>query len=107
MLGRPLERRVEAGVGYVEIEEFSLQPVVSDEAFARLDDDLQVWSYRHREGLRRRTTARGAGREVLVVTLFGGDEPPSPAPPDAAPVAAFIAAADPATYRRATYRDRG
>jgi hypothetical protein len=94
-------------VGYVEVEQFELAKDVEDDEFARRDAALQSWSYVHRPGLVRRTTARGEGRAVLVVTLFGGGEPPRPleAGPGDGPLAAFHAVVATSTYWRAVYRD--
>ena len=95
-------------MGYIELEEFSLAEGVGTEEFAARDADLQAWSYLHRTGLVRRTTAIGDGGAVLVVTLFSGTEPPAAsasvqgAP---GPQGSFAAAVDHASYRRAVYRD--
>lgn len=94
-------------MGYVEVEQFSLAAGVGATAFAGLDAALQSWSYVHRAGLVRRTTALGDQGEVLVVTLFSGGTAPEPATTAAGsgPLASFTAAIDASTYRRAVYRD--
>ncbi|HEY8081323.1 MAG TPA: hypothetical protein VIE15_04465 [Acidimicrobiales bacterium] len=95
-------------MGSIELEQFSLRDGVGREAFCELDSALQAWSYVHREGLRRRTTAFGEGRDVLVVSVFSGWEPPPrPTADDDGPVAAFVGAIEASTYRRAVYADRG
>jgi hypothetical protein len=96
-------------VGYVEVEQFALAAGVGAEEFVGRDAAMQAWSYVHRPGLLRRTTARGDGGEVLVLTLHSGAGAPEPlasrSPDD--PLAAFTAAIDASTYRRSVYRDLG
>ena len=94
-------------MGFVELEQFTLQPGVDREAFMRLDADVQVWSYLHRDGLIRRTTAFGEGAAVLVVTLFSGRAEPSANPRGTGdePLSSFNATMDPATYTRSVFRD--
>jgi hypothetical protein len=94
-------------VGYVEVEQFTLAQGVGAEEFAGRDAALQAWSYLHRPGLLRRTTALGEQGEVLVVTLFTGGSAPAPAGPreGAGPLASFAEAIDAPTYRRSVYRD--
>ena len=97
-------------MGYVEIEQFSLAEGVTAEEFRQRDADLQVWSYVHRDGLVRRTTAIDGDGGVLVVTLFSSTSEPLAVAgdaPNAAPVASFGASIDPATYRRAVFGDLG
>jgi hypothetical protein len=95
-------------MGCIELEQFSLRDGVGREAFCELDAALQAWSYAHREGLRRRTTAFGEGREVLVVTVFSGWEPPPrPSADEGDPVAAFEGVIEVSTYRRSVYADQG
>jgi len=48
-------------MGYVEIEEFDLIAGVDRAEFAARDRAVQLWSYRHRPNLVRRTTALGDG----------------------------------------------
>jgi hypothetical protein len=94
-------------VGYVEVEQFALVAGVESEEFSGRDAALQAWSYVHRPGMVRRTTALDDGGEVLVLTLFAGPsapEPVVPGPPDE-PLAVFTAAIDASTYRRSVYRD--
>jgi hypothetical protein len=93
-------------MAYIEVEQFSLRASVDREAFCDLDVAMQEWSYVHRKGLVRRTTAFGEDRDVLVLTLlFGASSPPPAQGGDA--VAAFTEAIDPTTYRRVVYADRG
>lgn len=95
-------------MGYVEVEAFELAPGIDEREFARRDAELQTWSYLHRQGLLRRTTARNQDGGVLVLCIFGGATAPRPAPTDAPlaePLASFTEAIDPGTYRRAVYRD--
>lgn len=94
-------------MGYVEVEQFALVVGVAAEEFAVRDAALQSWSYLHRPGLLRRTTALGEHGEVLVVTLFAGASAPEPVAPDegAGPIASFTDAIDASTYRRSVYRD--
>lgn len=94
-------------MGYVEVEQFELARGLGLEEFAGRDAALQAWSYLHRPGLLRRTTALGERGEVLVVTLFAGGSAPGPAHPreDGGPLASFIDAIDASTYRRSVYRD--
>jgi hypothetical protein len=95
-------------VGYVEVEQFTLADGIDAHEFARLDTALQRWSYVHRPGLVRRTTALGEDRGVLVLTMFGGASVPTPTAGESAgeePLASFTAAIDPVSYRRAVYRD--
>jgi len=95
-------------MGYVEVEQFSLADGVTTEEFRRCDAELQAWSYVHRAGLVRRTTARDGDGGVLVVTLFSGSAEPLAVAGDAlraAPVATFGSSIDPGTYRRAVFRD--
>jgi len=96
-------------MGFVEVEQFALAAGVAAEEFARRDAALQEWTYAHRPGLLRRTTALGDDG-VLVLTLFGGTAPPASSVPSAdadAPLASYAKVIDPATYRRAVYRDLG
>jgi len=92
-------------MGYVEIEEFDLIAGVDRAEFAARDRAVQLWSYRHRPNLVRRTTALGDGARVLVVTLFSGSTTPEAPPLAVAEVAALAELADPASYRRACFRD--
>ncbi len=95
-------------MGYVEVEQFVLAEGIGATAFAGRDAALQAWSYVHRAGIVRRTTALGEQGEVLVVTLFSGGAAPEPEVPDgddASPLSVFTAAIDPSTYRRSVYRD--
>jgi hypothetical protein len=94
-------------MGYVEVEQFALASGVDAEEFARRDAALQAWSYVHRPGLVRRTTALGEDGEVLVLTVFHGSAAPMPASSDADPLASFTEAIDASSYRRAVYRDLG
>jgi hypothetical protein len=97
-------------VGYVEVERFALVREVDGTEFARRDAALQAWSYLHRPGLTRRTTALGEDGSVLVLTFFSDAMRPAPASPDAPgaePLASFTEAVDAASYRRAVYRDLG
>ena len=64
-------------MGYVVVEQFSLKPGIGEEDFAARDEALQAWSYTHRTGLVRRTTARDDDGGVLVLTLVGGAEAPA------------------------------
>ena len=91
-------------MGFIEVEEFALAGVGADE-FARLDAELQAWTYVNRPGVLRRTTARSEDGDVLVLTHFGGTAPPAPPSPGATPVDGFQAAVDPTSYRRVVYRD--
>ena len=93
-------------MGYVEVEQFKMAGGVDAEEFVRRDAALQAWSYVHRPGLVRRTTALGADGEVLVLSVFHGAEP-TPASPDAVVLASFTEAIDASSYRRAVYRDLG
>ncbi len=94
-------------MGYVEVEQFALARGVGAEEFAGRDAALQAWSYLHRPGLLRRTTALGERGEVLVVTLFTGGSAPRPVVPreGAGPLTSFTEAIDASTYRRSVYRD--
>jgi hypothetical protein len=95
-------------VGYVEVEQFSLAGGVEPTDFAGRDAGLQAWSYVHRPGIVRRTTAIGEHGEVLVVTLFSGATPPEPVAAgddDDSPPSVFTASIDGSTYRRSVYRD--
>jgi hypothetical protein len=102
-------------MGYIELEQFTLDQGVTADAFGVLDDDAQAWSHAHRAELRRRTTAFGEAGTVLVLTLFGGATPPAPlgfeASADAVPLAdaldALRRAMVPGSYRRSVYEDRG
>lgn len=102
-------------MGYLELEQFDLAPGVTQDAFSVLDDGMQAWSYVHREGLRRRTTAYGGDRGVLVVSVFGGSTPPVALELDAAaggargddPLDALRGAIEPGSYRRSVFEDRG
>jgi hypothetical protein len=91
-------------MGSIELEQFSLVVGTSREEFLRLDAEAQAWAYRHRDGLRRRTTAVDADGGVLVVTLLGTDAEAREAPGPSGPLAAVV---DPATYRRSRYVDLG
>jgi hypothetical protein len=57
-------------VSAIEIETFTLRHAVSDETFLALDEQLLAWSYLHRAGLQRRTTARGLTNRWLVETWW-------------------------------------
>jgi hypothetical protein len=95
-------------MGYVEVEQFALASGIDDAEFARRDAALQAWSYVHRPGLVRRTTARGEDGAVLVVSVFHGRATPPPASssaPGADALASFTDAIDAQSYRRAVYRD--
>ncbi|HEV3212255.1 MAG TPA: hypothetical protein VGZ03_02550 [Acidimicrobiales bacterium] len=95
-------------MGYVEVEQFTLVDGIDAHEFARRDTALQRWSYVHRRGLVRRTTALADDGGVLVLTVFGGASAPTPAATEDSgeePLASFTAAIDPASYRRAVYRD--
>jgi hypothetical protein len=95
-------------MGIVEVEQFSLVPGLDRAEFARLDAALQQWTYLHREGVRRRTTAFGADGEVLVVTLLAAGAPSEPPPrDDGAPLEAFTDVIEPSSYRRSVYTDLG
>jgi hypothetical protein len=91
-------------MGRIELEQFSLVAGVSRDAFVRLDAEAQAWAYRHRAGLRRRTTALGGDGEVLVVTLLSAG---APADVPEGPPTQLAAVVDPGTYRRAVYDDLG
>lgn len=103
-------------MGFIELEQFALAGDVTTDAFGALDDRVQAWSYAHRVGLRRRTTAFGDDSTVLVVSVFSGssapgalgldDEGQSPGAADD-PVAALRQAIEPGTYGRTLYEDRG
>jgi hypothetical protein len=92
-------------VGWLEIEEFTLAEAVDDGGLRAADEVAQAWSYRERPGLLRRTTARGEGRGVLVVTLFTSGSAPAPAGPDGAVPAVLAAIAAPGSYRRRVVAD--
>ena len=95
-------------MAYIEIEQFSLRPACEWGEFRRLDAELQAWSHVHRSGLLRRTTGYTEAGEIVVVTLLVGATtpgPPDPDAPEAAAVRAFDHVVDPASYRRAVYRD--
>jgi hypothetical protein len=102
-------------MSYIELEQFRLAPGVMPAAFRELDDRLQAWSYLHRDGLQRRTTAFGDDRSVLVVTLFASGAAPRALELDAeehpdrddGPVGALRGAIHPGSYRRAVFVDRG
>ncbi len=102
-------------MGFIELEQFALAPGVTRDDFVVLDDRLQAWSYVHRDGLRRRTTAFGGDGTVLIVSLFSGATAPPPLVLDAVagvtrdddPVDGLRGAIQPESYRRSVYEDRG
>jgi hypothetical protein len=102
-------------VAHIEIEQFALAPGVTRDSFSVLDDRLQAWSYVHRAGLRRRTTAFGDDGTVLVVTIFSGATSPPPLVLDTAAgvtrdddaVDGLRGAIKPGSYRRNVFEDRG
>lgn len=101
-------------MGYIELEQFVLGAGLTRDEFCALDDAMQAWSYTHRAGLARRTTAFGEDNSVLVVTLHHA--PPSPlgldgaaadAPVTADPLDRVHRAIEPGSYRRQVFEDRG
>jgi hypothetical protein len=103
-------------VGYLELEQFTLAAGVTRTAFAAVDDAVQAWSYVHRDGLRRRTTAFADDGGVVVVTLFGTPTPPTPLGLDAPRsstasiddgLEALRQVIEPGSYRRRVFEDRG
>jgi len=78
----------------IEVLTFRLAPDAPDDEFLDADRAVQTGFAYHRPGLLRRTTARGAGGDWLVVTVWG-----SPADAEAAGGAAGD---DPAVARFTT-----
>ena len=54
----------------IEVVTFRLVPGTDEDAFLLADQDFQTSCLYLQPGLRRRTTARGAGDEWLVVTMW-------------------------------------
>jgi predicted benzoate:H+ symporter BenE len=101
-------------VGYLELEQFTLAAGVTRTAFAAVDDGVQAWSYVHRDGLRRRTTAFAEDGGVLVVSLFATapaplalDAPTSSTAPIDDGLEALRSVIEPGSYRRRVFEDRG
>ena len=103
-------------MGYLELEQFTLAAGVTRTAFAAVDDAVQAWSYVHRDGLRRRTTAFADDGGVVVVTLFGTPTPPTPLGLDAPRsstasiddgLEALRQVIEPGSYLRRVFEDRG
>jgi hypothetical protein len=55
----------------LEVETFTLAPLVESSVFRALDEQMQEWCYVNRPGLARRTTARNDDGTYVVITLFG------------------------------------
>lgn len=68
---------------YIEIQNFRLPPDTTEEAFLADDARIQADLMLHAPGLVRRTTARGANGEWLVLTFWGSADQAQGALPDA------------------------
>jgi hypothetical protein len=55
----------------LEVETFTLAPLLEMSVFRALDEQMQEWCYVNRPGLARRTTARNDDGTYVVITLFG------------------------------------
>jgi hypothetical protein len=53
-----------------DIVTFSLQPEVSPDAFIEIDGRMQEWTYVNLPGIMRRTVARNANGQWIVIQLF-------------------------------------
>ena len=53
----------------IQIEAFQLAPGVDAAHFIAADESYEQWSYAHRAGIARRTTAR-SGENWLIVTIW-------------------------------------
>lgn len=53
-----------------DIVTFSLRPEISDDTFIQIDARMQEWTYVHLPGIMRRTVARDAQSQWIVIQLF-------------------------------------
>ncbi|CAB4562020.1 MAG: hypothetical protein F2545_04885 [Actinobacteria bacterium] len=53
-----------------DIVTFSLRPEISDDTFIQIDAQMQEWTYVHLPGIMRRTVARDAHGQWIVIQLF-------------------------------------